>query len=58
MSSVAASGPARQDGGILAALARKLVPLSGILVFVVIWEVGVAIFKAPAYLLPAPTTIV
>ena len=58
MSSVAASGPARQDRGILAALARKLVPLAGILVFLVIWEAGVAISKAPAYLLPPPTTIV
>ncbi len=58
MSSIAASGPARQDRGILAALARKLVPLAGILVFLVIWEAGVAIFKAPAYLLPPPTTIV
>jgi NitT/TauT family transport system permease protein len=58
MSSIAASGTARQDRGILAALLRKLVPLAGILVFLVIWEAGVAIFKAPAYLLPPPTTIV
>jgi NitT/TauT family transport system permease protein len=50
--------PPRAQDGVLAALGRKLVPLAGILVFLVIWEAGVAIFKAPPYLLPPPSTII
>jgi NitT/TauT family transport system permease protein len=36
---------------------RLLTPIAGILVFLVIWQLGVVISKAPAYLLPAPTEI-
>jgi NitT/TauT family transport system permease protein len=57
MSSIAASPPSRDDRNFLGVVIRKLVPLAGILVFLVIWEVGVAVFKAPPYLLPPPTTI-
>jgi len=57
MSSIATSPPPRDDRSFLGAITRKLVPLAGIVVFLVIWEVGVAVFKAPAYLLPPPTTI-
>ena len=39
------------------ALAGKLIPLLGILAFLVVWEVGVRVFKAPAYLIPPPTRI-
>jgi NitT/TauT family transport system permease protein len=39
------------------ALAAKVTPLLGILAFLVVWEAGVRIFKAPAYLIPAPTRI-
>jgi len=55
MTTIAASKP---DRGILAAFVRKLTPFAGILVFLAVWEAGVAISKAPAYLLPPPTTIV
>jgi NitT/TauT family transport system permease protein len=59
MSSIAAnSAPGREGRGFLAAVGRKLVPLAGILVFLAVWEVGVMLLKAPAYLLPPPTTIV
>jgi NitT/TauT family transport system permease protein len=57
MSSIAAGATAREDRGFLAAAGRKLVPLAGILVFLLFWEVGVRVFKAPVYLLPPPSTI-
>ena len=57
MTTIAASKLDKPDRGILAAFARKLTPFVGILVFLAVWEVGVKIFKAPAYLLPPPTQI-
>ena len=57
MTTIAASKPDKPDRPILAAFVRKLTPFVGILVFLAVWEAGVAIFKAPAYLLPAPTQI-
>jgi len=36
----------------------KLTPLAGILAFLAIWEVAVAVLKVPAYLLPPPTAII
>jgi NitT/TauT family transport system permease protein len=57
MSSIAARAPERNDRGVVAALGRRVVPLAGILVFLLVWEVGVKVFKAPVYLLPPPTTI-
>src|SRR5262245_65139666 len=36
---------------------RMLTPIGGILVFLAIWQLGVVLSKAPAYLLPAPTEI-
>ena len=39
-------------------LLKKLIPLAGILVFLAIWQVGVMLYKVPAYLLPAPTEII
>jgi len=36
----------------------KLTPLAGILAFLAIWEVAVAVLKVPAYLLPPPTEII
>src|SRR3989454_6899391 len=36
---------------------KRLTPFAGILVFLAIWEVGVAVLKMPAYLLPPPTQI-
>ena len=41
----------------MARLITRLAPFAGILVFLVVWEIGVKIFKAPAYLLPAPSVI-
>lgn len=38
-------------------LLTKLTPLAGIFVFLLIWEVGVRLYKVPAYLLPAPSVI-
>jgi NitT/TauT family transport system permease protein len=42
---------------IQSALLAKLVPLSGILAFLAVWEVGVYVLKAPAYLIPGPIRI-
>jgi NitT/TauT family transport system permease protein len=36
---------------------RRLTPFVGILAFLVVWEVGVALFKPPPYLLPGPIEI-
>ena len=57
MTTIAASKPDKPNRPILAAFVRKLTPFVGILVFLAVWEAGVANFKAPAYLLPPPTQI-
>ena len=41
----------------MAKLIRRLTPFAGILVFLLVWEAGVALFKPPAYLLPGPIEI-
>ena len=38
-------------------LMRVLTPIAGIVVFLVIWQLGVVVSKAPAYLLPTPIEI-
>ena len=38
-------------------ITAKLVPLAGILVFLAAWEIGVRLFKVPAYLMPPPTAV-
>jgi len=52
-----ATRPNRPGRGIAAWLTAKVTPFVGILVFLAAWQAVVAIFKAPAYLLPAPTQI-
>ena len=54
ITTVAAGKP---NGSFVPALLRRLTPFVGILVFLAVWEAGVAIFKAPAYLLPPPIQI-
>jgi NitT/TauT family transport system permease protein len=39
------------------AILRKLTPVAGVLVFLAVWQIGVMIYKVPAYLLPPPTDI-
>jgi len=39
-------------------LIMRLTPLAGVLGFLAVWELGVAIVKPPAYLLPPPSEIV
>lgn len=36
---------------------NRLSPLAGILVFLAVWELGVRLFKVPAYLLPPPSAV-
>lgn len=36
---------------------NRLAPLAGILVFLAVWEAGVALFKVPAYLMPPPSGV-
>jgi len=38
-------------------LRSVITPFIGILVFLAVWEAGVALYKMPAYLLPAPSVI-
>jgi NitT/TauT family transport system permease protein len=42
----------------MAKLIMKLTPLAGVLVFLAIWEIAVAVLKVPPYLLPPPIEIV
>jgi NitT/TauT family transport system permease protein len=49
--------PARSDRKLLATISAKLTPFVGIIVFLAVWELGVAIFKPPPYLLPGPIEI-
>jgi NitT/TauT family transport system permease protein len=41
----------------MAKLITRLTPFVGIAVFLLIWEIGVRVTKAPAYLIPAPSVI-
>jgi NitT/TauT family transport system permease protein len=47
----------KSGASVQSALAAKMYPLLGILAFIAVWEAGVRVFKAPAYLIPAPTRI-
>src|SRR2546426_2134129 len=38
-------------------LRSVLTPFVGVLVFLAVWEAGVALYRMPAYLLPAPSVI-
>lgn len=53
--SIVAQGKPERSLG--AALLARLTPFAGVLVFLLLWEIGVRVFKAPAYLLPPPSTI-
>lgn len=55
MAEAAVSSAAGRKAG--KSLLRRLVPLAGILAFLLVWEAGVWIVDAPAYLLPPPSTI-
>jgi NitT/TauT family transport system permease protein len=50
-------GKSAGDKPLLSTVLRKLTPFVGILAFLAVWEVMVAVVKAPAYLLPAPSVI-
>jgi NitT/TauT family transport system permease protein len=39
------------------AMAGKLIPLAGILLFLAVWEVGVRVLKVPSYLMPPPSAV-
>ena len=41
----------------MAKFIMRLTPFAGILVFLAIWEAGVAVLKTPVYLLPPPTLV-
>ena len=57
MSSIAESPSSRPQRRLAAAVAAKLIPLAGILVFLAVWQAVVTLLKVPAYLLPTPTEI-
>jgi NitT/TauT family transport system permease protein len=41
----------------MARLITRLTPFVGIVVFLLVWEIGVRVTKAPAYLIPTPSVI-
>jgi NitT/TauT family transport system permease protein len=57
MSSIVGSPPQRKAVSVTAAIGRKLTPFVGVAAFLVIWQLGVIVSRAPAYLLPPPTAI-
>jgi NitT/TauT family transport system permease protein len=57
MSSIVGSPPQRKDVSVAAAIGRRLTPFVGVAAFLVIWQIGVIVFRAPAYLLPPPSAI-
>jgi NitT/TauT family transport system permease protein len=57
MTMATTGSPADQSAFSGAAILRKLTPVAGVLLFLAIWQVGVMIYKVPAYLLPPPTDI-
>jgi NitT/TauT family transport system permease protein len=57
VTSASAKPPLVKTTGTAVSLLKKLTPVAGILVFLAIWQIGVRLYKVPAYLLPAPTDI-
>jgi NitT/TauT family transport system permease protein len=45
------------QGALSRALLSKVAPFSGILVFLLVWEVAVRLLKVPAYLMPPPSSV-
>lgn len=46
-----------QTTGVSLSALRMLLPFVGTFTFLVVWQVGVMLYKAPAYLLPSPVAI-
>jgi NitT/TauT family transport system permease protein len=57
VSSVVGSPPERKQASVFVVIGRRLTPFVGVAAFLVIWEIGVFVFRAPAYLLPPPSAI-
>jgi NitT/TauT family transport system permease protein len=57
MTSVTTERTKEQSGFSVAAILRWLTPLAGVFVFLAIWQIGVMVYKVPAYLLPPPTDV-
>ena len=57
MTMVTTASPTNRSAFSVAAILKKLTPVAGVLVFLAIWQIGVMIYKVPAYLLPPPTDI-
>ncbi len=56
-SSVVGSPPERKQASVFVVIGRKLTPFVGVIAFLVLWEIGVFLTSAPAYLLPPPSAI-
>jgi NitT/TauT family transport system permease protein len=57
VSSVVGSPPERKQASVFVVIGRKLTPFVGVIAFLVLWEIGVFLTSAPAYLLPPPSAI-
>jgi NitT/TauT family transport system permease protein len=57
MTSVTTERTKEQSGFSIAGILRWLTPLAGVFVFLAIWQIGVMVYKVPAYLLPPPTDV-
>lgn len=55
MAEIATAAPAQSTWG--KNVIRRLIPLVGVVAFLLIWELAVRIFQVKAYLLPPPTAI-
>jgi NitT/TauT family transport system permease protein len=56
-SSAVGSPPERRQASVFVVIGRKLTPFVGVIAFLVLWEIGVIVTRAPAYLLPPPSEI-
>lgn len=57
MTSVTTERTKEQSSFSAAGILRWLTPLAGVFVFLAIWQIGVMVYKVPAYLLPPPTDV-
>lgn len=57
MTSVTTEPTKEQSSFSVARVLRWLTPLAGVFVFLAIWQIGVMVYKVPAYLLPPPTDV-
>ncbi len=47
----------KKEGKLAGQWGERMLPLAGIIIFLVIWQIAVTVLDVPTYLLPKPTEI-